>query len=277
TVPLTQLTAITRGPAPVSKLDRPAAEDVVRLLNGDVVRGIITEVTADALTVAAGDASTPLQVASIASVRFATAGAEATVRPAFRVALDDGSAASADAIAFDGATWTLSAANQPDAQVSSARVVAIDHLAGPLAWLSSLPPAEQVYTPYLTEQFPPRLDQSVTGGPIQFGEQTFARGIGVHARTTLTWEMGTAGYGTFRTRYAVADGAPLASPVVRVRVDGNVVHEATARPGDLSAVVTADVSTARTLTLEVDFSPAGHATQARVNWIEPALLRGPVR
>ena len=77
---------------------------------------------------------------------------------------------------------------------------------------------------------------------------------------------------TFRTQFAIDGDAPYADVNVRIKLDGQVVHETRdLRAGILSPVIWLDVSGAHTLTLEVE--ALNDQVQARLNWIEPALLR----
>jgi hypothetical protein len=131
-----------------------------------------------------------------------------------------------------------------------------------------------VQTPFLETVFPARMDRTVRGEPIRFGDRTFARGIGVHAYSRLTWQLPDGGkrYKTFRTRYAIDGDKPYANVTVRVKLDEKVVHEAQDFvAGALSDVVQVPLAGAKALTLEVDYGKT-YDVQDRFNWIEPALL-----
>jgi hypothetical protein len=115
----------------------------------------------------------------------------------------------------------------------------------------------------------------VRGDPIRFGDRLFARGIGVHSYSRLTYALDGAdgGWQAFRTTYAIDGDEPYADVTVRIKLDGKTVHEQPAfKAGVLAPVVLIDLGAAKTLTLEVDYG-ASEDTQDRFNWIEPALLK----
>ena len=133
--------------------------------------------------------------------------------------------------------------------------------------------------PYLgsDQKYPARMDANVRGEPIRFKDRVYARGIGVHSYSRLSFPLDGKTYAAFRTRYAI-DPPPdvnqsVVDVTVRVKVDNKVVHEqAHVRTGTLSPVVTLDVAGARLLTLEVDYGD--HLDSGdHLDWIEPALLK----
>jgi hypothetical protein len=268
-VPLAQVARVDRSLAAPAPED-PLTEDVATLANGDVVRGVVSSVDSKTLTMTAGDNGVPIALANLAIVRFAatTPGAAAGASP-FAITLADGSVAFASAITVAADGWAV---RWGDSRVTlpADKVVRVDHLAGPVRWLSTLSPQVN-YTPYLGEAYPPKMDATVAGDPIAFAGRTYDRGIGMHARTSMTFALDGA-YATFRTRYATDPSLSLTDAVVRVRVDDRVIHEQRVRSGMLSAVVEADLAGAKTLTLQVDFGQGLH-THDRVNWIEPVLLK----
>ncbi|HEV7300550.1 MAG TPA: NPCBM/NEW2 domain-containing protein [Tepidisphaeraceae bacterium] len=268
TVPLSSVVQVSRSltpPAPAELL-----EDAAKLANGDTVRGVVSTLDNENVTFTVGDAEVPVALANLTSIRFASTGEPApATAAAFAVTLADGSTVFADAVTKDGDDWTVRL-DGGEVAVPADGIVRVDHLNGPARWLSSLP-AQVQYTPYLGESFPPKVDRSADGGAIRAEGRTYDRGIGMHARTRMTFALdGT--FPTFRTRYAAEPGLALTDAVVRVLVDDKVAHESRVRGGQVSQPVELDVSAAKTLTLEVDFG-AGLHTQDRVNWIEPALLK----
>jgi NPCBM/NEW2 domain len=253
-------------------------QDVVTLGNGDVLKGIVIDISADKVTLQpeTGD-PTPVPLESVAAVMFATpAGAGPTTAPAQRalkVKLSDGSSLTAAALTGDDSSgWSITLPGAPAKPLEGSVVVAIEQVNGPVSWLSSRTPSEIVQVPYLGTPWPTRFDRSVKGGPIKFGDKTFGHGIGVHAYSRLTYPLDGA-YKSFRTQYAMDGDLPYADVTVRVLLDGKVVHEQkNFRAGVLCPVVQADLAAAKSLTLEVDFGD-NYDTQDRFNWIEPALVK----
>jgi hypothetical protein len=151
-------------------------------------------------------------------------------------------------------------------------VVSIEHIAGPVIWLSSLTPTEIVQTPYLDMSWPTRMNAAVDGGPIRAAGKTYSRGVGVHSYSRISWPI-DAGLVAFRTQYSIDGDQPYSDVTVRIKLDGKVAYErANVKSGLLSPLVTLDLGGAKTITLEVDYGANGDV-QDRFNWIEPALLR----
>ena len=61
---------------------------------------------------------------------------------------------------------------------------------------------------------------------------------------------------------------------MRIRLDGNVVHEKPhVTAGEMSRVILVPLKSAKTITLEVDFGD-NYGVQDKLDWIEPALVKG---
>jgi len=271
-------------PAPPSA-DEQRAEDVITLANGDTVRGIVSNISAESVTVSAGGNETPVPLDGIRSLSFAsTAGpsAKSASQPggarSFRIRLDDGSVITAPQLrTAANDTLILMLADKSTRNVPLSSVTTIEQLNGPVAWLSSRTPSENIQTPLLDTPRPARMDRSVTGKPIRFGDRAYARGIGVAPYSRITWaidDKSRGDYQTFRTQYAIDGIGQYADVAVRIKLDNKVVHErAKLTAGELSPVVLVPLGNAKTLTLEVDFG-GNYGVQDRFNWIEPALVKG---
>lgn len=271
-IPTSRLVAIT----PPGK-DAPSErshEDLVKLANGDTVSGIIASMTPDSVTVqtAAGNSAVPLS--SVASVNFAATPGGADTRPAFRVRLDDGSSLVCAAVKLEGESLILTLAKNTDRKVPLGHVTTIEQVNGPVSWLSSRVPSEALYYPFMGPARQPAayMDQTWGGrGAIEYMGRTFAHGIGVHAKSSLSWTL-NGNYAAFRTRYAINGDSTLADATVRIKLDDRVAYQKlNVRAGALSPVVVLDLSGAKKLTLEVDSATPSYP-QDSFNWIEPALL-----
>lgn len=275
-VPLKQVRGLVRQGKAIENLDARPLEDTVQLANGDSIKGILTNITDAKVTINANASDVDLPVTGVDTIHFAPAGPPKLLTGrAFRVQLNDGSVVTTESLASEGDKVNLLLDGQKR-PVELSRIIGIEQLNGPVAWLSSLTPANITQTPYFGSlAWPTKMDQTVSGRPIRFGARTYARGIGVHAYSKLEYPL-DGSYKGFRTQYAIAaDGkTQFADVTVRLKLDGRTVHEqANFRAGVLSPVVTIDLpAEARLLTLEVDYGAANDA-QDHFNWIEPALLR----
>lgn len=263
------LAASGRTPA-----DERRKEDVAILGNGDTVRGIVAGFADGKLSIQTGGAPTDVPLSSIATVSFAVTGAAPPAEQGFRVRLDDGTAVTTSKPLLHDASLSVTIGKESPRVVDLAHVAGIEQVNGPVSWLSSRVPSEDLYVPFFgsAPTWPAKMDRNVDGSEIRFNDQAFAHGIGVHAFSRLSWPL-DGSFEAFRTRYAIAGDAPLADVTVRVLLDDKVVYEkAHVRAEALSPVVALDLKGAARLTLEVDFGSSSD-TQDRLTWIEPALLR----
>ena len=272
---LRDVIAISAGGA--APPEQRASDDVVSLANNDQVHGIVTALDGTKVSVQTDNGNTDVPLASVKLIAFAPAAGKRQPRQAFRICLDDGTAIAAQSIALDGNLLHFTIPGNPPSAIDLSRVSAIQQINGPVSWLSVRPPSENVYVPFISpgQAWPARMDRSVTGEILRFRDETFAHGIGVHAFSRLTWPLdGT--WTAFRTQYAIDgdDAEALAADVtVRIKLDGKVVYEQPhVHGGELSPVIVQQLGGANSLTLEVDFGDRMD-TRARLNWIEPALLK----
>jgi len=281
-IPLKSLRGIQRGQESPS-FDANRTEDLVVLSNGDSVKGIVTGMEGGKVTVtqASGDPIT-VELPSVKTVFFAAAKGENLKGRAFRVQLSDGSVVTAPKVELKDEKLTLTLGEGNQRPVDLGQVVLIEQLNGPVSWLSTRVPAETIYHPMFDVSFPPQMDRNYRGEKIRFGGHDYARGIGVHAYCKLTYAL-DGSFKAFRTQYALSEDAYKGKVTVRILLDDKVVHEAKDfPPGKLSPIVLIELGKAKTLSLEAH--PGGDAgtddrtqwhidTQARLNWIEPALLK----
>ncbi len=83
-------------------------------------------------------------------------------------------------------------------------------------YLSDLKPAAYKHLPFLTVDWPYELDRSVVGGRLRTSSAIARKGIGMHATSTLDFEVPAAAE-TFRAEVAIDETAPLAGhAIVRV-------------------------------------------------------------
>ncbi len=154
------------------------------------------------------------------------------------------------------------------------RIVRLDVIGGRWQWLSQQQPISFEHTPMLSLNWAYANDHNVLGGPISVAGKTFEHGIGVHSRSSLTYDLKGL-YDAFVTSFGVDDDSgPFADVDVAVFVDGQRRFEkAHVRRGVLHGPVRLDVKRAKRVTLLVDFGENGDV-QDRLNWVETALVLG---
>lgn len=248
-------------------------EDRVRLTNGDVIRGFISTIDGERLSVAGEvlDHEIPLEL--LAEVRFARAGASA---PAGRHAIVDlrhGARLTVPAIAWRDGTFVAELPDVGEVTIQAGDVLRMELIGGRWEWLSRHAPVTYQHTPMLSLDWPYRTDENLFGDPLSVAGRRFERGISVHSRSSLTYELGGQ-YREFVTAFGLDDSSgPLADVDVRVRVDGQTRYEkAHVRRGELVGPIRLELTGAGRIELIVDFG-AGGDLQDRFDWIEPALIR----
>jgi hypothetical protein len=286
-LPMKQLRAILRFGTQLDSAsgaaDEARTDDVVLLSNGDTVRGILADLSTSAATIqpAAGGDPSIVPLDSVLAILLATPGGAAATNAsistepaprAFRVTLSDSSTITSPLPVLRSGTLQLTDGSSMQRHVPLDSVVAIEQLNGPVVWVPSLRPSENVQTPFLDLAWPARMDATLDGDPIRFADQTWAHGIGVHSYSRLSFAIDPSIL-AFRTRYAIDGVQPYANVTVRIKLDGRIAYEqADVTAGKLTGPVVVETRGARTLTLEVDYGK-NQDVQDRFNWIESALLR----
>ena len=280
-VPFSRLASISRGLNLAATSVETPKQDVVTLTNGDTVAGVFTDNADSKVTLQTDAGANTIPLESIRHISFAATGPPpAMIAHGYRLHLTDFSIVTAQDTTVDADQVTITLPGKDAVKVSLplATVLGIEQLNGPVTWLSSLVPTEEIQTPYLAgaAHWPAKFDLSVDGSPLCFDGEIYDHGIGVHAYSKLTFAIDPQ-LKIFRTQYAIDSPRDqprrFADVTVRVLLDGKVVHEqAHFREGELSPVVMLDLNSARTLTLECDYGNAGD-TQAHLDWLQPALLR----
>lgn len=275
-LPLKRLVAIARPGVAIIPAQR--REDVITLDNGDALRGLISDVANGSIVVTTDSGESKAPLASVKQVDFAsTAGKAPAALTEFRVRFDDGSSVVAQSLKLASDKIELSIGKTALEPIDASHVAAVEQVNGPVSWLSSRQPAEDLYAPYYGKPRTgaARMNRSWNGiDPIRIGTEAFAHGIGVHSYSKLSWNL-DGKYTTLRTRFAIEskEASDKADVTVRILLDGKTAYEQThVRGGTLWPIVLVDLKDARQLSLEVDFGD-NLDTQDRLDWIDCALLK----
>ncbi len=256
-------------------LDQARTDDVVRLANGDAMHGIVSAIAPAGVTIQIGDATPTLGWDSINAVLFATAPGDPAEsrRRMFRVRMagDDAVDAADVSLASDQLTITLD--DKSTRRLDAGMVAGIEQLNGPIAWLTSRKPSENIYKPLFSENFPTRFDRTVAEGkPISERYPGFHHGIGCHSYSKLVYAVDGRWAG-LRTQFAIDSDSPLADVTVRIYLDDKpAFEEKNVKAGRIYPVVAVPLKDAKTISLEVDYGE-NYATEDRFVWLDPALIR----
>jgi hypothetical protein len=257
------------------ELDQARTDDVVRLANGDTMHGIINAIAPGGVTIQIGDATPTLGWDSISAVLFATAqgNPDQLRRRMFRVRLAGDEAIDVADVSLAADQLTITLNDKSTRRLDAGMVAGIEQLNGPIAWLTSGKPVENIYKPLFSENFPTRFDRTVGDGkPIQERYPGFHHGIGCHSYSKLTYAV-DGGWARFRTQFAIDSDSPLADVTVRIYLDDKpAFEEKNVKVGRIYPVVMIPLKDAKTISLEVDYGE-NYATEDRFVWLDPALIR----
>jgi hypothetical protein len=147
-------------------------------------------------------------------------------------------------------------------------------LGGRIEYLSDLEAAEFQFTPFLKARWPLRRDRNVLGGPLRLRGREYAKGLGVHSRSEISYDL-KGKFRQFRATVGVDDTARgRGSVVFAVEVDGERVYSSKPVTGKTAPlpIPPIDVTGRKRLTLIVDF---GHLGDIRdhADWCDAVLIR----
>jgi hypothetical protein len=279
-VSFSRLTAINRG-LNVSLPDEPPKQDIASLANGDTVAGVFSGCADQKITIQVDNGPVVIPLDSVKRIFFAPTGTAAvTDAREWRVRLNDGSILTvADAVVdADQLKITLKGKAATVISLPMTHVLGIEQTNGPISWLSSHTPAENIQTPYFAGAriWPAKFDLAVDGLPLSANGRCYDHGIGVHAYSRLTFDLDPQ-WVAFRTQYAIDwqrdEPRKYADVTVRIKLDDKVVFEEKhVHEGVVFNQVLLELKGAKTITLECDYGDSGD-TQAHLDWLQPALLR----
>jgi hypothetical protein len=138
------------------------------------------------------------------------------------------------------------------AELAFDQLASVDFSQGRLVYLSDLEPLRVEEKPLLADVWRFRRDRNLSGGPISLGQKMYSKGITVHSRTVLEYEV--AGYREFRCVLGMEDSVNVsAQAVVRIEGDGRELFHATIRTGDKPREVRLNLENVERLRLVVDY------------------------
>jgi len=197
--------------------------------------------------------------------------------PYARLVLRDGTRLAAIGTVADGKALKAKTLFGQTVQVAVADLVSFDVLQGKAIYLAEIKPKKVEQAGFLGSGWHWAANRTVRGHPLRLltdgGECTFDRGLGMHPRTALTYDLG----GKYR-RFEALVGLDAATgaggrATVRIFVDGKeqTLPELAKLAAGPAIPVRIDLDNARELKVAVDFGPAGDV-QADVDWADARLV-----
>ncbi len=247
---------ITRGPEEIKSL-----------------RGRLEELNAEGGSFVFSDRSRTFQNEKLYGIVFAAGVAKEP--PRMIVAeLADGSSFSGELEGADGNTVRMLASFGSPLELGLKDVAKLSVRSPRVTYVSDLKPSAERAEGQVHRPWPIRLDRSVSAKPLSLGGRVFDKGLGVHSRTELTYEIGGA-YEAFVATIGIDDTArPRGSVVFRVTGDGRkLLDSGEVRGSDEPRDVRVDVSGVKSLTLIVDYGE-GLDVADHADWGGARLLKG---
>jgi len=248
-------------------------QDRVLLTNGDVVSGFVAAVTSEGLRFEGTMGNTVLPHRVVVAVRLANAPTPLASGARVVVSLRSSGRFTATTCQWTDGILRVRMAHGADARIEAERIVSLDFLGGRWEWLSDHQPISFAHTPMLALDWDMALNRNVLGDPMLVANERFHRGIGVHGRTRITYDLKGA-YRELVTQFGIDDSSgPLADVDVSILVDGQRrFAQFGVRRGRLHGPVRVDVSRANRVELVTDYGENGDI-QDRFDWVEAALIR----
>jgi hypothetical protein len=254
----------------------PAGDnDAIELTNGDRVEGRIEGARDGRLHVRASIGALRVDPARVRSLVLARGDAPLEPAPGIQVLLEttDGERLTGEWVSLSPVEVRLKTAWGGEQVVPMERALRLTVLNGRLVFLSDLRPAEVQETPYFETPHPFRVDRSQGGRPLRLGGRIFSRGLGVHARSALTYTLARS-FKTFDATLGIdSEVGNGGSVVFRVVGDEKPLYESLVlRGGDAPMPVSVDVSGFLLLRLEVNEADEGDVAD-HADWVEARLLK----
>ena len=260
--------------------DRKEARDELRLLNGDLLSGEVAGWREDTVALKTVGGEIKLPTADVRDIGF-NPELLTLAEPkelCWLVSLRDGSRVTllASKSRIDGETLKAAHVSGVSWEIPLASICEWRVLRGRAVFLSDLTPVETKQTPFLpgSRAWPLQRDRSVTGRPLRLGGREFPKGLGMHSRSTATYDL-AGKYRAFHSLVGLNDTTiGEGTAACSVEVDGRSVFEepALSRHKGPQRIPLIDVTGAKQLTLTVDFGELGDS-QDHVDWCDAVLLR----
>lgn len=155
-----------------------------------------------------------------------------------------------------------------------AAIASLRFLGGCATYLSDLEPAEFRFEPYFDEAWPLRRDRSVLGNPLSLRGGLYAKGLGVHSQSSVSYAL-AGQYRWFRATVGIDDDARgRGSARFEVLLDGKSVFRSDELTGQSPPVPLdrIDVTNVKRLTLRVTFG-AGADILDHADWCDAVLVK----
>ncbi len=174
---------------------------------------------------------------------------------------------------LDSSVWKVQTAWGQDVKLPAAEIQDVRFRGGKMTYLSDLNPTKVEEAPFFGHRLGWRRDLNLLGEPLKMNGRTYERGLAVHSRCILTFDL-SGRYSRFEATVGFDDAARRLGRVdCRVFADGKELYANRDLRADGPPVKLAlPVAGAEQLRLQVDFG-ADQDTGDRVIWANARLER----
>jgi hypothetical protein len=252
-------------------------QDALILGNGDTLAGEFVGLDDKFLSLQTPQGTSSIDRAGIRAMTFnpALSNSEPLKGEGVFISLVDGSRFRARDLSYGALDrLTLRTASGARLEFPLSAVESIRFLGGCATYLSELTPTSFKFEPFLDLSWPLRNDRNVSGGFLTLRGSDYARGLGVHSRSTVTYRLD----GKYRRFHAVLgiddDTGGKGSVIFEVLVDGKRAFRSDVLTGTSAPVVLErlDISGAKLLTLRVDYATLGDI-QDHADWCDAMVIK----
>lgn len=258
--------------------------DRLLLENGDELSGRITAVTDSSVEITGDIGPLTVDRQRITALAFSPLSSDAVRkddashrerRPSPRrllVGLRDGSIFHASALTIDHDQMQAELFDRVKVVAPAQAVVFTQAIGGRATYLSDLEPESYRHLPYLSLDWPYRLDANVTGTRLRADGRIYAKGIGMHSTARLTFRL-EKGYRRFEADLAIDDQTQRRGSVVfRVLAGPREIYKSgVVRGGDPPLPISVNVSGVSQLSLVVDYADRADELD-HADWLNARLI-----
>lgn len=257
--------------------ERSERSDLLVLDNGDRLAGELTGIGADAITLEGPVGETNVERNGVRAISFnpELISFPKQEGPRVLVTLVNGSIVTGERPRLEpNDRLYLESAFGPMLNLPLSAVVSIRFEGDRVVPLSELEPASYEHTPYLSGTRELKRDRSTAGGPLRLRGREYPRGLGMHSRSAVTYDLGGA-YRRFEATVGIDDAVQGEGYVVfAVEVDGQRVYTSppvtgTSPPLRLAPI---DLTGKQQLTLVVEYGERADI-QDHANWCDAVLVK----
>ncbi len=171
-----------------------------------------------------------------------------------RVALRRGGDFSASIAAADESNLSMTASFGAALKLPWESIDRIDFRSNKIEFVSDLKPSRVVSRGFFGRTWPWKANQALYGGQLKIGDETFTRGLAVHARSELAYDLPET-FAELRATIGIDDSNQKNGNVIfRVRADDKTLFDSgPVKAGDAPREIAVPLTGVRNLTLEVDY------------------------